>query len=227
VQRNEIESVLARAEAAVERGETALGPSGFWRVVDAVKRDPDLGAAYADRIAAVDRRAFEQWALVKVPVGLGTALMMIGTLAGFGLVLWAYSLDQPGNGLALLAGTGITLVTTHGLAHQVVGGLFGIRFTHWFIGSIGRPQPGVKIDYRSYLETPARRRAWMHASGAALTKLIPFFALGPAIVMEAPWWTTAILVAIGIGQIATDMLWSTASSDWKRYRREMRIAAGA
>ncbi|NNF70410.1 MAG: hypothetical protein HKN01_11625 [Acidimicrobiia bacterium] len=61
----------------------------------------------------------------------------------------------------------------------------------------------------------------MHASGAVLTKLIPFFALGPALVMEAPWWTTALLVLLGVGQIVTDIVWSTKASDWKKYRREL------
>lgn len=227
MQRDQIEAALKRAAQAVERGETALKPTGFRKVVSAVKRDRSLLPDYADRIADIDRRAFERWALYTVPVGIGTALMVAGTLVGLGLVLWAYSLDQPWNGLILLAGTGVTLLTTHGLAHMVVGALFGMRFTHWFIGSISRPQPGVKLDYATYLAADATKRAWMHASGAVLTKLIPFFALGPSLVMEAPWWTTALLIIIGVGQIATDVLWSTKSSDWKKYRREMRIAAAS
>lgn len=222
--RQDIEAALTAAEEALGRGETALASTGFWRAVGAVKRHPGLTQEYADRIADIDRRAFRSWALFTVPVGPGTALMIIGTLVGFALVWWAYALDQPANGAALLIGTGITLVTTHGLAHLSVGRIFGIRFTHWFIGSVKRPQPGTKVDYASYLRTPARHRAWMHASGALLTKLIPFFALGPALVMEAPWWTTTLLVLVGIGQVATDVVWSTQASDWSKYRREMRYA---
>jgi hypothetical protein len=222
--RNEIESALTSSEEAVDRGDTALGPTGFWKAVGAVKRDPRLVPDYADRIGSIDQRAFEAWALFTVPAVLGTALMATGTVIGFGIVLWAYSLDQPANGFALLIGTGITIMTTHGLAHIAVGGVFGIRFTHWFIGSMKRPQPGVKTHYATYLRANAKHRAWMHASGAVLTKLIPFFALGPALVMEAPWWTTALLIVVGIGQIITDVVWSTRSSDWKKYRREMRYA---
>lgn len=225
--REQIDAALTKAEAAVERGESRLGPTGFWKAVGAVKRDPALVEAYGERIADIDRRAFERWALFTVPVGIGTAVMVVGTLIGFALVLWAYSLDQPWNGLMLLAGTGVTLLTTHGLAHMVVGSIFGMRFTHWFIGSMTRPQPGVKLDYASYLRTDATKRAWMHASGAVLTKLIPFFALGPSLVMEAPWWTTVLLIIVGVAQLTTDVLWSTKSSDWKKYRREMRIAAEA
>ncbi len=224
MQRSDIDTALTNAEEAVARGE-ALGPSGFWKVVGAAKRDPEVAAQHAERIAAIDRAAFEQWAFLTVPAITGTVLMVVGTLIGLGFVFWAYSLDQPLNGIALLAGTGITLVTTHGLAHLVVGRLFGMRFTHWFIGSIRRPQPGVKVDYATYLRTPATHRAWMHASGAVVTKLIPFFALGPALVMEAPWWTTALLILLGVGQVVTDVVWSSKASDWKKYRREMRYAS--
>lgn len=220
----EIDTALEAAEAALARGEGLAG-TGFWKAVAAIKRSPELVDAYADRVAAIDQRAFSGWALIKVSMAVGTALMAIGTVAGLGLVWWAYSLEQPWNGLVLLAGTGITLVTTHGLAHLVVGRIFGIEYTGWFVGTVTRPQPGVKIDYASYLRTPARQRAWMHAAGAVVTKLIPFFALPPAFVMDAPSWTVAVLVVLGAGQILTDVVWSTKSSDWKKYRREMGYAS--
>lgn len=225
MQRDEIEAALTQAEQALDQGETALGPTGYWQAVAAVKRDPELAAAFAGRIAAVDQKSFLRWAMFTLPFAAGTLIMLLATLAGFVLVLTAYSLDQPWNGWFLLVGTGITLVTTHGLAHLVVGRALGIRFTGWFIGSPTRPQPGVKVEYRSYLVADPKHRAWMHASGAILTKLIPFFALGPALVMETPWWTTALLIVIGVAQIVTDIVWSTKSSDWKKYRREMRYAS--
>lgn len=221
--REEIETRLVAAEKAVAAGGGVAG-TGFWKAVGAVKRDPALVEAYADRIGGIDRAAFEQWAFLKVPVTTGAAVMTTGTAAGLLLVLWGYYVEAPWNGLLLLAGTAITLVTTHGLAHLVVGRLSGMRFTHWFVGTIRRPQPGVKVDYGSYLRSPAPRRAWMHASGAVVTKAIPFLALGPAFVMPAPWWATALLLVLGVGQLVTDTLWSVKASDWKKYRREMEFA---
>jgi hypothetical protein len=221
--RNEIEAALDRAEAGIAAG-AGVGGTGFWKAVSAVKRDPSLVEEYAERIGDIDRRAFEHWALLTVPAGIGTATMVIGTLVGLGLVLAAYSAEETAAGILLLLGTGITLTTTHGLAHQAVGMLTGMRITHWFIGTIGRPQPGVKVDYATYLRTPAKSRAWMHASGAILSKAIPFFALGPALVIPVPGWATAILVVLGVGQIITDVLWSTKASDWKKFRREMSFA---
>ena len=223
MERAEIERRLDRAEHAVKEG-TGLKGTGFWSAVGAVKRDPSLVEAYGRRIAEIDRTALEQWALLTVPAGLGTAVMVAGTLVGLAFVWAAYGASDLWSGLFLLAGTGITLVTTHGLAHLVVGRVVGMRFTHWFVGTVTRPQPGVKVDYATYLATPARARAWMHASGAIVTKAIPFFALGPALVIGVPGWVTALLVAVGLVQIVTDIAWSTKASDWKKFRREMQYA---
>jgi hypothetical protein len=221
--RQDIEQALMAAETAVAAGR-GVGGTGFWKAVSAVKADPALVEPYAERIGRIDRAAFEPWALFKLPGAAGTAIMAAGTAAGLLLVLWGYYVEAPWNGLLLLAGTGVTEATTHGLAHLFTGRVFGMRFTHWFVGSVRRPQPGVKVDYATYLRTPARRRAWMHASGAVVTKAIPFLALGPAFVMPAPWWTTTLLLLLGVGQVVTDLLWSVTSSDWKKYRREMSFA---
>ncbi len=219
-----IEQALESAESAVASS-TGLAGTGFWKAVGAVKANPELVEKYADRIATIDRRAFEAWALITVPFAVGTSVMGSGTIFGLVLVWMAYSAGSTAAGLLLLAGTAVTLVTTHGLAHLVVGRVFGMRFTHWFIGTVTRPQPGVKVDYATYLAAPARSRAWMHAAGAIVTKAIPFLALGPALVISVPWWTTTLLIAVGIAQIVTDVVWSTTSSDWKKFRREMRFAA--
>jgi hypothetical protein len=102
-----------------------------------------------------------------------------------------------------------------------------MRFTHWFVASISQPQPGVKLNYRSYLRTPPRRRAWMHAAGALVTKLIPFLVIPAALAADLPGWVIWVLVTVGVATIITDVVWSTKASDWKRFRREMRHAASA
>lgn len=218
----EVAETLADADAALDRGE-GLDGTGFWKAVTGAKRDPALVEQFADRIGDIDRRAFERWALVTVPAPVGTAVMIAGTAVGLALVWVAYGSDRPLNGVMLLAGMLVTLVTTHGLGHLVVAAVGGMRVTHWFIGTVTRPQPGVKIDYATYLRANAAARARMHAAGAVVTKLVPFLALPPALVMDAPSWTVWALVVLGVGQILTDVLWSTKSSDWKKYRREMQF----
>jgi len=217
---SEITETLRLAEDAVKAGEP-LGRTGFWRAVAAVKADPAMIAAHADQIGVIDSTAFRNWAPMTVPLWIGNLVMIGGALLGLALVAWAYSLEGTVAGIVFLLGFGAILVTTHGLGHLLVGTLLGIRFTRWFVGPIRRPQPGVKVDYASYLRVPAKSRAWMHASGAIVTKIIPFALIGAALAAAVPVWVVWVLVVVGIGQIVTDVLWSTRASDWKKYRREM------
>lgn len=226
VARPPIEESLQNAEASVAAGK-GLGGTGFWQAVSDVKSNPELVSRYADRIAEIDRRAHANWALLIVPLWLGTAFMVAALLAGFALIGWAYYLDGFPAVLVFGAGVVALLATTHGLAHLVVGRIVGMRFTSWFIGKISQPQPGVKIDYSTYLRTSPRKRAWMHASGAITTKAIPFLMIPAALAADLPTWVTWVLLAAGVGQILTDILWSTKSSDWKKFSREMEFAQGS
>lgn len=220
----EIEVVLASAERELaDTGAADLRSLGFWRVVDAVKRDPSLNDQFADRIGAIDRAAFATWARLVIPIWLGTTIALGGAIAGVALMALSPTWSA-WSGLIFLAGTGAVIGATHGLGHLVVGWIGGIRFSAWFVGR-GRPQPGVKTDYATYLRASPRSRAWMHASGALVTKAIPFLLLPVALSMPSnPAWVSVVLVVLGVVQIITDVLWSTKSSDWAKYRREMKNA---
>ncbi|HEX6302194.1 MAG TPA: hypothetical protein VF148_17210 [Acidimicrobiia bacterium] len=218
-----IEESLTRAERAVDDGE-GLSGTGFWQAVSTVKGQPELADRYADRIAAIDERAHRDWAWLIIPLGVGTVLAGMATLVGLALVWWAYALDGGPAIVAFLIGFGVLLASTHALAHLVVGSIMGIRFSYWFVGEISRPQPGVKVDYASYLRTKAAKRAWMHASGAIVTKAIPFLLIGAAVAADLPAWVAWALAAFGVVTIATDALWSTKASDWKKFRREISFA---
>ena len=215
----EIDAALDSAEASPE----APSGTGYWAAVTAVKRDPALVERYAERIGRIDQRWFRSQAGIVVPLWPGTVLAVVGVIAGLVLIGIAYGVDAPWNGIWFLVGTGAVLVPTHSLGHLAVGWALGIRFTVWF-AFFRRPQPGVKTDYASYLRTPARHRAWMHASGAIVTKVIPFLLLPSALIAGIPWWAVAALLVLGVGSIITDVVWSTRTSDWAKYRREMAIA---
>lgn len=64
----------------------------------------------------------------------------------------------------------------------------------------------------------------MHASGAIVSKLVPFVVLAYALSIDCDPLAIVIVAAIGVGSIVTDILISTKTSDWKRYKREMRLA---
>jgi hypothetical protein len=204
-----IEAALARAEFSSE-----LRGTGFWRAVDAMRRDRSLADRYADRAAAIDTRAFERGVKLRVRSGVGVAALAATSAAGAALTAIGVWRRNP---LAFLAGTGATIVGTHSLTHYVVGRLLGIRFTHVFLGGPNPPRPGMKTDYRTYLRSTPVRRAVMHASGAVVTKAVPF-----ALVPFAPWrWMRFVLTAIGVVQIGTDVTLSTKIGDWKKVKREL------
>ena len=143
------------------------------------------------------------------------------------LIGWSYSLTDWWQVIVFYVGVGALLTTTHGLGHLVVGAFGGMRFTHWFIGEITLPQPGVKVDYATYLTVPAHQRAWMHASGAIMSKVVPFALIPAAVASDQPSWVVWAVAAFGTVSVITDIAWSTKVSDWKKYRREMDLASGS
>jgi hypothetical protein len=64
----------------------------------------------------------------------------------------------------------------------------------------------------------------MHAAGAIATKLTPFLVIPYAIAIGTEAWAVLVILALGIVQILTDLLYSVRASDWKKFRREMRLA---
>jgi len=220
------QDAFARIEAAVEGGDTDLRELGFWRLLAKVKADRALSEHWADAAGRIDRRAFEARIRLRVPVWVGNTLLVIGTIVGgvaVGLALGSTTSEVVA-GIALVAAGGIWSVTWHDLAHWIVGRIVGIRFTSYYLAGPFPPRPGLKTDYATYLRTPPIARAWMHASGALATKLAPFVALAFWPLTNAPWWSAAALLALGIVQIVTDVTFSVRSSDWKKVRRERAVA---
>lgn len=221
----DIAAELDRIESAVAAGTADLRSLGFWKLVGRVKKDPELVDRYADRIGWIDFEAFKSFAKVRFPVALGNAVLMIGALVGAGFVAVAMGTSNPTvAGVALVLAAVIWSVAVHSPTHWVVGRVFGMRFRCYFFGGPFPPRPGLKTDYASYLRTPARQRAWMHASGALATKAAPFVALAFWPATDASAWAAALVFLIGVVQILTDVLFSTKSSDWKKVKRELAAA---
>jgi hypothetical protein len=231
-----IERNLSECERALaSERKPDLTRLGFWKAVGAVKRRRDLVDRYADRIARIDRESFEHQVPLRFPPAFGVVLDVVGAAVGVGLIALTLSTPAPGSApplwavspwkeLVFLAGMGAIIGTTHTLAHWLVGSFAGIRFTHWFSKPPRTPQPGFKTDYASYLRTAAPARAWMHASGAIVTKIVPFAAYPFALTAGLEPWAIWLILGIGVLQLATDALFSVRASDWKRFRREMRAA---
>jgi hypothetical protein len=216
---------LARIEAAVDGGDTGLGKLGFWKLMALVKLDPALIEVAADPAGRIDAKAFDAFTKRRFPVWLGNLVLAIGVGVGaFAVLIARYASSPLAAGLALVAAAGIWSVAVHSPAHWVVGRALGMRFRCYFFGGPFPPRPGLKTDYASYLRTDARKRAWMHASGALATKVAPFVVLAFWPGSAAPAWAAWLVLAIGIVQILTDIFLSVKSSDWKKVKRELAVA---
>jgi hypothetical protein len=222
----DIDRTLAACEATLARpGKVDLSGLGFWKAVNKVKRHPDLVPTFGARIARIDREAFLRATPIALPASIGVALEAIGTLVLLAALAVAPRLPVLGSEFVYIAGAAGLIASTHGLAHVIVGNAMGMRFTHFYSRPPLMPQPGFKVDYATYLRVPAPSRAWMHASGAIVSKVVPFAVAAWAAANGTPAWTLAILLAIGVGQLVTDLTLSTRLSDWKKFKREMRFAS--
>jgi hypothetical protein len=219
------EEAFRRIEAALDGGTTDLRALGFWRLLERVKAEPALARHWAAIAGRIDRKAFEARVRLRVPVWAGNLVLGIGTIAG-GVAVWlaTRTTSEVTAGLALVFAGGVWSVTWHDLAHWLAGRMVAIRFTSFYLSRLFPPWPGLKTDYETYLRVEPAARVWMHASGAIATKLAPFVAVAFWPSTVAPAWAAWALIALGALQIATDILFSVRRSDWKRVRRELRLA---
>jgi hypothetical protein len=234
----EYQDEFARIEREVDAGNTDLGGLGFWRLVRRVKQEQRLAEHWADVVGRIDRKAFEARVRFRFPVWLGNAVLVGGAaVIVVALVVAVRLAGGPSAtgatvaGLLAVAAAGGLSGAVHDLAHWLVGRAVGIRFTHYYLDGPLRIQPGLKIDYASYLRAGPGQRAAMHAAGAVASKLAPFAVFAGVYLPHAargfelfPEWSLWAILAIGVGQIVTDAVWSTKRSDWKRVKRERGVA---
>ena len=214
-----------RIEAAVDAGRTDLRALGFWRLLARVKADPVLAHHWAGQAGRIDRKAFEARVRFRVPVWFGNLVLLVGILVGAAAVAFALVTDSDElAGLALLFAALDWSATFHVPAHWLVGRVVGMRFLAYYVRDLIPPVPGLKIDYATYLRVAPQARAWMHASGAIASKVAPFLALAFWPASGAPGWAAWAIAGYGLLIVGTDAFISTRKSDWKRFRREMRIA---
>ncbi|MDQ4006091.1 MAG: hypothetical protein M3135_07340 [Actinomycetota bacterium] len=235
----ELQDAFARIEREVESGNTALSDLGFWRLVRQVKREPRLAEHWAEVVGRIDRKAFERRVRPRFPVWLGNAVLVAGSGVLVALVPIAVGLARDARpasepalpGLMAIAAAGGLSASLHDLGHWVVGRLTRIRFSSYFLDGPLRIQPGLKTDYASYLRASPGARAWMHASGAIASKVAPFAVFAAVYLPQRaagydlfPAWSLWAILGLGVLQLITDLVFSTRKSDWKKVRRELRVA---
>jgi len=214
---------LDRIEAETASGATDLAALGFWRVVGQIKRDRVAILELADRVGRIDTTVFRVRVRMRARPWVGVVAMLVVTALGFVGIYLADTWTGVWSGLAMLGAGAAWSIGWHLPAHVFVGWLGGIRYSDAFLGGPPPPRPGIKTDYATYLRAEPSMRAWFHASGAIATKLAPFAALCFWPSTDAPAWSAWALVALGVLQIVTDVLFSTKRGDWKRFLRERQV----
>lgn len=170
--------LLRNIEGEVSKGNFALREMGFWKLVDAAKRDKNFAEKFADRIADIDRKAFKNRAWFTVSLTLGHAVELLGVILGIALLIAGlFYLDGAGAGISVILAAAIFSATLHPFAHYVVGRTQGIKFSYYFPDGPALIEPTLKIDYASYLRASAKGRALMHLAGPISTSLGPFVVL--------------------------------------------------
>ena len=221
----EFEEELRRIEAAVDAGQTQASTLGFWPLVRQIKADPTLSAHWAKQVGRIDRKLFEARVRPRFRVWFGNGMLAAGILVGAAAIGYAIGCDNRTVAGALLLASGPILSSSlHDPAHYIAGRVVGIRFLWYFLDGPMRIQPGLKTDYASYLRTPPRARAGMHAAGAVASKIAPIVPLALAPLADAPGWAVAGLAAFTVLQFVTDLTFSVKRSDWARVRRELLVA---
>jgi hypothetical protein len=234
----EYQDEFARIEAEVDAGNADLSALGFWSLVRKVKLEPRLAEHWADVVGRIDRKAFELRVRPRFPVWFGNGVMLMGTgvlvAAAVVAVRLARGPSATGETVAGLLAAGAAVgasVAVHTPAHWLVGRLLRMRFLAYFIGGPLKVTPGVKVDYSTYLRADPGARAAMHAAGAVASKIAPFAVFAPLYLVHRgsgyelfPSWSMWAILGIGLLQIVTDVAWSRKKSDWKKVRRERRLA---
>jgi hypothetical protein len=235
----EYQDSFRRIEDQVRAGNTDLSKLGFWALVRKVKLEPVLSRHWSEEVGRIDRLAFESRVRPRFPVAVGNTVLVAGAVISIGLAWLGLELaeNEPSSYLAglmvLAAGVGLS-GALHDLGHWLVGSLGRMRFLAYYLDGPLRIQPGLKVDYATYLRASASSRAAMHAAGAIASKIAPFAVFAWVYVVHRragsellPEWSLWGLLGLGLLQILTDVVWSTRRSDWKKVRRERAIARAA
>ena len=191
-----------------------------------VKLDRALVDEHADQIGRIDTAAFRAGVRLRVPVWLGNALLVVGTVVGALAVGAAFVWQTPvWKGLALVAAGAIWSVSLHSPTHWLVGYMVGIRWTDYFLGGPPPPRPGLEVRLRHLPASRPRLPGVDACLGRTRheARAVPrprVLAAPPALRggRRPPWPRSACC------RSSTDIALSTKSSDWKKFRREKAIA---
>ena len=197
MEEGEIEEVLGKLESEFSRGNyEAAKILGFWKTVNAAKKNPKLAAAFGERIGRIDKLLFESKAWVKLGYRTGTVIELTGAVLGFIFLYLGTRSTGTESTLFYTASSLILTTALHPISHVVAAWLTGIKFHFYFLNGPLLFEPTLKVDYATYVKTPARMRVLFHLAGAINSVLMTFFVLIVALLDSNASGTTKTVLAI-------------------------------
>jgi hypothetical protein len=192
----EVQKTLDEIEGEFDKGNYGAARNlGFWRVVKAAKEDPALSDRFADRIGAIDKRLFESKSWVKLDYNAGTLIELLGALSGVVILYLALTSRDIYATILYLASAIVLMTALHPISHSIAARLFGIRFHFYFLNGPLLIEPTLKVDYATYVKTPAKRRAIFHLAGAINSTLVTLLVLLVAVLDKDSSDLTKLLLA--------------------------------
>jgi hypothetical protein len=202
----DLDTALGEIEKKLEEKDYSVRELGFWRLVEKVKRDPELIEKYAERIGRIDQRIFRDRAPFTLGVASGNFLELLGVVASLAILAWGAAYRGPYPWALPLIAALLLSTAVHPLAHLLAGKLAGIRFTFYFLNGPLRVEPTLKIDYATYLRASPRQRAWMHLAGAVATTISPLIVLIIAYFLGMPRLSLLALAALSLFFLSTEFI---------------------
>jgi hypothetical protein len=170
-------------------------------------------------------------ARLRIPIGVGNAVEVLGILLAFYLLLTAARAPSTLLRFLLYAiSMGCLEFFPHGLAHYLTGRLVGVRFKYYFLAKSSAtklklpllselanqfPVLALKIEPESLRSASGGKRAMMFASGAAASMILPFIA-PVASIGRVPALISGILFFVAVANVGFDLYYSPKAGDLSR-----------
>lgn len=201
-----LDTALGEIEKKIEEKGYSIRELGFWRLVEEIKKDPELIKKYAGRIGRIDQKIFRDRAPFTMNIGLGNLLEFLGVMVSLAILIWGTAYRGPYFWAPPLIAALLLSTAVHPLAHYLAGKLAGIKFTFYFLNGPMKIEPTLKTDYATYLKASPRQRAAMHLAGAVATTISPIIVLVIAYFLGAPKLSLLALVALFLFFLSTEFI---------------------
>ena len=171
----------------------------------------------------------------RLSIATGNSLQIAGIVAAYFALIISRSTDSTAVAVASMVLAWLLLyLSSHAIAHWLVGRLVGIRFLFYTVGGTSNPEGwplgvrwvfmhlpflGVQTDKVSMQRTSPVGKALMWSAGVTASAIIPTFAALYAWMSAVPWsgWFCIFAVGWALGTLASN--WRSPTGDYSKAKR--------